>query len=181
MMPPSLRSRYWKVGATTPVAIIRWATPISSSISRVGGWKVEARRSSARSGSASTRVTGIPAAASRYASTRPTGPAPTIRTRLSVVAMPRTPPKCRPQCTPPHYDRLRWGSGGESIVEADQDHGDDGLRHRYSGAPDAPPRLGRCRGLGEERHREDRDRFRHHRLGRRGTLGRLHRDHRRSE
>src|SRR5262245_149327 len=52
-------------------------------MSSVGGWKVEARDSSLRSPPASNTVTGTPARTRLAAATRPTGPAPTMKTRSS--------------------------------------------------------------------------------------------------
>src|SRR5262245_65875161 len=57
-------------------------------MSSVGGWKVEARRFWGSRGSASSTVTGTPASARQLAATRPTGPAPAIKTR-SRAFMPR--------------------------------------------------------------------------------------------
>ena len=38
------RSRYWRVGALSPMARKSSSTPVAASMSRVGGWKVEARQ-----------------------------------------------------------------------------------------------------------------------------------------
>ena len=51
-------------------------TPSGSSMSSVGGWKVEARRSRTIAASASTTVTGMLCSASSSARHRPTGPPP---------------------------------------------------------------------------------------------------------
>src|SRR5262249_52623873 len=56
-------------------------------MSSVGGWKVEARDSSLRSGPASNTVTGTLARMRLAAATRPTGPAPAINTRSSIGMM----------------------------------------------------------------------------------------------
>src|SRR5262245_36535007 len=76
--------RYWNCGAIKPCAISAAAAPSRSSMSRVGGWKVEARDSSLRSVPASNTVTGTPACTRFAAATRPTGPAPAINTRSSI-------------------------------------------------------------------------------------------------
>ena len=54
--------------------------PMVSSISSVGGWNVDARRSCAQSSPDSSTTTSTPAWASSVARTVPTGPAPTIAT-----------------------------------------------------------------------------------------------------
>src|SRR5712692_10768250 len=59
---PSRLLRYWNCGAFSPCAISGAAAPSRSSMSSVGGWKVEARDSSLRSGPASSTVTGTPPA-----------------------------------------------------------------------------------------------------------------------
>jgi hypothetical protein len=62
-------------------------------MSSVGGWNVDARDSSLSPAPCSNTVTGTPARAKCAAATRPTGPAPATRTRLSlkcysILAMP---------------------------------------------------------------------------------------------
>src|SRR5262245_6300874 len=79
--------RYWNCGAVNPCAISGSAAPSRSSMSSVGGWKVEARDSSLRSGPASNTVTGTPPRTRLAAATRPTGPAPAINTRSSIGMM----------------------------------------------------------------------------------------------
>src|SRR5215471_13466670 len=79
--------RYWNAGAVNPCAISGRAAPSRSSMSSVGGWKVEARDSSLRSGPASNTVTGTPPRTRLAAATRPTGPAPAINTRSSIGMM----------------------------------------------------------------------------------------------
>src|SRR6516162_3381039 len=79
--------RYWNAGAVNPCAISGRAAPSRSSMSSVGGWKVEARDSSLRSGPASNTVTGTPPRMRLAAATRPTGPAPAINTRSSIDMM----------------------------------------------------------------------------------------------
>src|SRR5215475_831177 len=79
--------RYWKCGAVNPCAISGSAASSRSSISSVGGWKVEARDSSLRSGPASNTVTGTPPRTRLAAAARPTGPAPAINTRSSIGMM----------------------------------------------------------------------------------------------
>src|SRR5262245_52923099 len=56
-------------------------------MSSVGGWNVEARDSSLRSGPASNTVTGTPLRTRLAAATRPTGPAPTMNTRSCVTRL----------------------------------------------------------------------------------------------
>src|SRR5581483_8571233 len=68
-----------------PCAISGFAAPISSSMSSVGGWNVEARDSVVRSAPASNTVTGTPRCARLAAAASPTGPAPAISTRSSIV------------------------------------------------------------------------------------------------
>src|SRR5215467_9389222 len=80
---PCGRLRYWNAGAVNPCAISGRAAPSRSSMSSVGGWKVEARDSSLRSAPASSTVTGTPACTRFAAATSPTGPAPAINTRSS--------------------------------------------------------------------------------------------------
>src|SRR5215510_9922286 len=84
---PCCLLRYWNAGATRPCAINGFAAPSASSISRVGGWKVEARDSTLRSDPASSTVTGTPPRMRLAAATRPTGPAPAINTRSSIGMM----------------------------------------------------------------------------------------------
>src|SRR5215813_327373 len=84
---PSRLLRYWNAGAVNPCAISGRAAPSRSSMSSVGGWKVEARDSSLRSGPASNTVTGTPPRMRLAAATRPTGPAPAINTRSSSAMM----------------------------------------------------------------------------------------------
>src|SRR6516165_4237418 len=84
---PRRRLRYWNAGAVNPCAISGRAAPSRSSMSSVGGWKVEARDSSLRSGPASNTVTGTPPRMRLAAATRPTGPAPAINTRSSIGMM----------------------------------------------------------------------------------------------
>src|SRR5262252_8156480 len=79
--------RYWNAGAVSPCAISGRAAPNRSSMSSVGGWKVEARDSSLRSGPASNTVTGTPPQMRLAAATRPTGPSPAINTRSSIGMM----------------------------------------------------------------------------------------------
>src|SRR5262245_47207636 len=81
------RSRYWSLGAVNPISISRCAASNCASMSRVGGWNVDARRFSGSHGSASKTTTGTPASASVFAATRPTGPAPAMRTRW-LLSMP---------------------------------------------------------------------------------------------
>src|SRR5215470_16804815 len=78
---PCCLLRYWNAGAGSPCAISGCAAPSRSSMSRVGGWKVEARDSSLRSDPASSTVTGTPLSARLAAAVRPTGPAPATSTR----------------------------------------------------------------------------------------------------
>ena len=90
---PCFLVRYWNVGAFSPCAISGSAAPSASSMSSVGGWKVEARDSSLSLAPCSNTVTGTPARARCAAATRPTGPAPAMRTRsslkrYSILAMP---------------------------------------------------------------------------------------------
>src|SRR5215469_3519205 len=56
-------------------------------MSRVGGWKVEARDSSLRFDPASSTVTGTPDRTRLAAATRPTGPAPAMKTRSSIATV----------------------------------------------------------------------------------------------
>src|SRR3954467_4037357 len=84
---PCCLVRYWNAGATNPCAISGFAAPSRSSMSRVGGWKVDARDSSLRSRPASKMVTGTPLRTRLAAATRPTGPAPAIRTRSSIAML----------------------------------------------------------------------------------------------
>ena len=60
-------------------------TPNSSSMSSVGGWKVEPRSSITSSGSAASTTVGILRRASASAAVSPTGPAPTTMTRSRLV------------------------------------------------------------------------------------------------
>ena len=80
--------RYWNVGAVRPCAISGLAAPSASSMSSVGGWKVEARDSVERSPPASNTVTGTPWRTRLAAAVSPTGPAPAIKTR-SLEVIPR--------------------------------------------------------------------------------------------
>ena len=73
--------RYWNFGAISPCAISGSAAPSASSMSSVGGWKVEARNSVAEVGPASNTVTGTPRRTRLAAATSPTGPAPAMKTR----------------------------------------------------------------------------------------------------
>src|SRR4029453_17024930 len=73
----------WNAGATRPCSISGTAAPSGSSMSSVGGWKVEARDSWLKSDPASNTVTGTPPRTRLAAATKPTGPAPAIRTRSS--------------------------------------------------------------------------------------------------
>src|SRR5688572_19208722 len=82
---PSFLVRYWNAGATSPCAISGAAAPRVSSMSSVGGWKVEARDSILRSLPASNTVTGTPLRRRLAAAVSPTGPAPAIKTRSSDV------------------------------------------------------------------------------------------------
>src|SRR5262249_8952470 len=75
--------RYWNCGAIKPCAISAAAAPSRSSMSSVGGWKVEARDSSLRSAPASNTVTGTPACTRFPAAPRPAAPAPAINARWS--------------------------------------------------------------------------------------------------
>src|SRR3979409_1358364 len=84
-MTPSRRVRYCRRGATNPVATSASATPRSSSMSRVDGWKVEARDSRLKAGEPSNTVIGMPRRTRAAAATRPTGPAPATKTRSSVI------------------------------------------------------------------------------------------------
>src|SRR3954451_16266990 len=84
---PCCLLRYWNTGATNPCAISGFAAPSRSSMSRVGGWKVDARDSSLRSRPVSKPVTGTPSRTRLAAATRPTGPAPAIRTRSSIAML----------------------------------------------------------------------------------------------
>src|SRR5262245_52872146 len=81
--------RYWNCGAVNPCAISGSAAPSRSSMSSVGGWKVEARDSSLRSGPASNTVTGTPPRTRLAAAVSPTGPAPAIKMRFSIAMMVR--------------------------------------------------------------------------------------------
>src|SRR4051812_11097898 len=80
---PCFLVRYWNVGAFSPCAKSGSAAPSACSMSSVGGWNVDARDSSLSVAPCSNTVTGTPARARCAAATRPTGPAPAIRTRSS--------------------------------------------------------------------------------------------------
>src|SRR5712691_3754947 len=82
---PSRRERYCSRGATRPVAMRSPARPKLSSMSRVEGWKVEARDSLLSVADASNTVTGMPRRTRQAAAARPTGPAPAMKTRSSVA------------------------------------------------------------------------------------------------
>src|SRR5712671_936797 len=81
---PCCLVRYWNVGAFSPCASSGSAAPSACSMSSVGGWKVDARDSSLSAAPCSNTVTGTPARARCAAATRPTGPAPAMRTRSSL-------------------------------------------------------------------------------------------------
>src|SRR3954453_19335171 len=84
---PCRLERYWNFGVFSPCAMKGCAAPRASSISSVGGWKVEARDSSLRACPASNTVTGTLLRTRLAAATRPTGPAPTMSTRSWVTRL----------------------------------------------------------------------------------------------
>src|SRR4051794_39321004 len=111
---PCCLVRYWNAGATNPCAISGLAAPSRSSMSRVGGWKVDARDSSLRSRPASNTVTGTPLRTRLAAATRPTGPAPAISTRSSMAMLLRMGScKVTRAALAPLLDRLNAGLGDD--------------------------------------------------------------------
>jgi hypothetical protein len=80
----STKPKRRSVAARCPVAISSSATPRASRSSSVRAWTANARVSSDCSVRRSTMVTATPAAARSPASSRPVGPAPTIRTSMDM-------------------------------------------------------------------------------------------------